>query len=104
MVRVQELQNFLLGFFSAIAFKCFHIHARGVFLAQTRRELYLAMDGIIVRDEPADEPDDDGRRFCGRFLRRKQSAPNRSGRARERPQREKQKHQSKQTSNGVRSK
>jgi hypothetical protein len=29
-----------------------------------RSELNLAVNGIIVCDESANEPDDDGRRFC----------------------------------------
>lgn len=59
MVCVQKFQNPVVGFFSVITFKGLHIHARGVLLAQTRGELNLAVDRIIVLDEPADKPDDD---------------------------------------------
>ena len=48
----------------------------GVLLAQTRCYLNLAMDRIIVRDEPADEPDDDGRRFCGSRVPRDRASQN----------------------------
>src|ERR1700694_1590656 len=70
MVRVQKFLDFLLGFLPTIALKGFHIHSRGVLLAQARCELNLAMDRIIVRDETADEPNDYGRRLRGRLGRR----------------------------------
>src|ERR1039457_105990 len=67
MVRVQQAQNFLSGFFSAVTLKGLHVHSHGVSLAQARRELHLAVDKIIVLDEPADETDDDyGRHRAGR--------------------------------------
>ena len=75
MICVQKCQNFPVGSLPAITLKCLHIHARGVLLAQTRCELNLAMDRIVVRDEPADEPDDDGRRFCGSLVRQGEDAP-----------------------------
>jgi hypothetical protein len=69
MVCVQKFQDFLLGFPSAIALKGLHIYSLGILLAQARRELDLAMHEIIVRYESADEPDDDGRPFCGSLVR-----------------------------------
>src|SRR5712692_5538983 len=66
MVRVQQVQDFLSGFSPAVTLKGFHVHTQGVSLAQARRELHLAMDEIIVPDEPADEADDDyGRHRAG---------------------------------------
>jgi hypothetical protein len=41
-----------------------------MFLAQSRSEINLAMDTVIKRDEPADESNDDGRRFFGSLSRR----------------------------------
>src|SRR6266566_9854873 len=70
MVCVQKFHDFLLDFLPAIALKGPRIYAGGVLLAQTRSELSFAMDRIIMRDEPADEPDNDGRRFCGSLVRR----------------------------------
>ena len=69
VIRVQQAQDFLSGIFSAIALKSLHVHARGVSLAQARRELHLAMDGIIVPDKSADEADDDDGRHRAAPLR-----------------------------------
>ncbi len=68
VIRVQQAQDFLSRIFSVVALESLHVHARRVGLAQARRELHFAVDGIIVPDEPADEADDDdGRhRACGR--------------------------------------
>src|SRR6267142_5160163 len=65
MVRVQKFQDFPLGNLPMMVFKSLHIYFRWILLAQTRCELNLAVDRIIVCDEPAEEPDDDGWRFCG---------------------------------------
>jgi hypothetical protein len=70
VIRVQQGQNLPSGSIAAITLKCFHIHACGVLLAQTRRELDFAMDRIIVRDESADEPKYDGRRLCDSIVAR----------------------------------
>src|SRR5580704_1178815 len=65
MVDVQELQNFSAGSCSTITFKSLHIHARGIILAQALSELNLAVDRIVVFDEPSDESDNDGWRSYG---------------------------------------
>src|SRR5208337_3908785 len=59
MVRVQQAQDLLSGFFPVVTLKGLHVDARGISLAQARRELHLAVDQIIVLDEPADKTDDD---------------------------------------------
>jgi len=69
MVCVQKSQDFPLGNFPMTVFKSLNIHSGGILLAQTRCELNLAVDRIIVRDEPAEEPDDDGWRFSGILVR-----------------------------------
>src|SRR6267378_1258261 len=69
MVCVQKLQDFPLGILPMTVFKSLNIHSGGILLAQTRCELNFAVDRIIVRDEPAEEPDYDGRRFCGILVR-----------------------------------
>src|SRR5579864_1916514 len=63
MICVQHSQDFFSSVFPAVALKSFHVHARGVSFAQARGELHLAMDGIIVPDESADETDDDDGRL-----------------------------------------
>jgi hypothetical protein len=52
-----------------MVFKCLNIYSGGILLAQTRSELNFAVDRIIMRDEPAEEPDDDGWRFSGTLVR-----------------------------------
>ena len=59
-----------MGSFPTITFKSLHLYSDGILLAQTRRKLNFTMDEIVVRDESADEPNDDGRRFRGSILRR----------------------------------
>ena len=66
MIRVQLSKDFLPGIFAVVALESLHIHARGVSLAQARGELHLALDGIIVLYEPADEADDDEGRHHAR--------------------------------------
>src|SRR5271157_502302 len=85
MVGVQQAQDFLSGFFRAITLKGLHVHSRGVSLAQARRELHLAVDELIVLDEPADETDDDygrhrgphgrGNRLCKASLGKRKDGP-----------------------------
>src|SRR5450755_3588270 len=58
MVRVEQAQNFFPGSFPVITLKRFHIHSQRISLAQTGRELYLAVDEIVVLDEAANETDD----------------------------------------------
>src|ERR1700730_5392369 len=65
MVCVQKFHDFPLSPLAAIALKGFHDYSGGVLLAQMRGELNLAVNRIIVRDESANEPDHDGRRFRG---------------------------------------
>lgn len=61
VVRIQQPQNFPEGCRTVIALKGFDVHAGWVLLAQARSELNFGVDRIIVADESADEPDDDGR-------------------------------------------
>ena len=71
MVGVEQAQDSFSGSFPVITLKGLHIDALGVSLAQARRELHLAVDGIIVLNEPADEADNDyGRRGAGRVANR----------------------------------
>src|SRR5271167_227907 len=66
MVRVQQTQDFLSGFFPLVTAKGLHVHTYGVSLTQARRELHLAVDEIIGLDEPAEETDDNyGRHRAG---------------------------------------
>src|SRR6267378_3461765 len=69
MVCVQKFQDFPLGNLPMMVFKSLHIYFRWILLAQSRCELNFTVDRIIVRDETAEEPDDDGRRFWGTFVR-----------------------------------
>src|SRR3977135_1350953 len=69
VVCVQKFQDFPLGNFPMTVFKSLNIYSGWILLAQTRCELNLAVDRIIVRDDPAEEPDDDGWRFSGILVR-----------------------------------
>src|SRR5882672_8597684 len=69
MVRVQKFQDFPLGNLPMMVLKSLHIYFRWILLAQSRCELNFTVDRIIVRDETTEEPDDDGRRFCGTLVR-----------------------------------
>ena len=69
MVCVQKSQDFPLGNLPMMVFKSLNIYSGGILRAQTGCELNFAVDWIIVRDEPAEEPDDDGWRFCGILVR-----------------------------------
>jgi len=53
MVRVQQLQDFLAGFCSAITFKCLYIDSGGVLLTETRGQLNFTMDRIVMLDKAA---------------------------------------------------
>src|SRR6266404_5450270 len=54
---------------SWFVFKSLNIYSGGILRAQTGCELNFAVDRIIVCDKAAEEPDDDGRRFCGILVR-----------------------------------
>src|SRR5258705_12406286 len=69
VVCVQKFQDFPLGNLPMMVFKSLNIYSGGILLAQTGCELNFAVDRIIVRDEPAEEPDDDGWRVCGILVR-----------------------------------
>ena len=72
-----EFQNCLCGLLLRDSFrKVIHIHARGILLAQPRRELHLAVDGIIVRDKPANESDHDSGRLGGSVRSQEQDRSN----------------------------
>src|SRR5208282_2280527 len=85
MVRVQQAQDFVSGFFPAVALERLHVHSHGVSLAQASRELHFAVDEIIVLDEPADETDDyygrhraahgRGNRLCKACLGKRKDGP-----------------------------
>ena len=62
VVRIQQAKDSLPGFSLVIALEGLDHHPGGIGLAQARRQLYLAMIGIVVTDKPADEADHD----CGR--------------------------------------
>src|SRR3981189_1336505 len=66
---VQKFQDFPFGSPPMMVFKSLNIYSCGILRAQTGCELNFAVDWIIVRDEPAEEPDDDGWRFCGILVR-----------------------------------
>src|SRR5579863_6070745 len=59
MVHVEQAQDLLSGFFSVVALEGLHIDAGGVGLAESDRELHLAVYKIIVLDEPSNETNDD---------------------------------------------
>src|SRR5258705_13102076 len=65
VVCVQKFQDFPLGNLPMMVFKSLNIYSGGILSAQTGCELNFAVDRIIVCDEPAEEPDDDGWRVCG---------------------------------------
>ncbi len=61
MVRAQQAQCLPQGFRFVVTLEDFHINAGGVFLTQAGRQLYLAVDEIIMLDESPDEADYDHR-------------------------------------------
>ena len=67
MIRVEQDQDFLMRIFTVVALKRFHVHPGGISLVQARRKLHLAVDNVIVLDEPPDKTNDDERRrrTCG---------------------------------------
>ena len=69
MVSIQKLEDFLVGALAAVIFKNLNVHARRIFVPQTRGERHFCVNDIIVTDESPDEADYDGRRG-GRVHRR----------------------------------
>ena len=64
VIGIEQFQYFGVGHFSMVILECLHVYAsRGIFIAQTRRELHLGMNHVGVAHISADETDDDGRRF-----------------------------------------
>lgn len=59
VIGVQQIQNSLQRSFPAVVLKGIHLYTERIRVAQARRELHLAMDQIIVIDEPAEESDND---------------------------------------------
>jgi hypothetical protein len=59
MVRIQQAQDSLSRSFPVIALKGLYVDASRISLAQTARELDLAVCEVIVADETTDETDDD---------------------------------------------
>ena len=59
MVRVEKVENFLVGLFAAVVFKNFHVNLRRVFFPEAFGELDAAVDSVIVADKTADEADYD---------------------------------------------
>lgn len=47
-----------MSFLPSLVFKNFHVNAKGIILAETRRKLDLAVDRVVVFDETADKSND----------------------------------------------
>src|SRR5579864_6694048 len=76
MMGVQKFEDILPGQFSAIALVSLHLHSRGVLLAKARGQLHFTVNRVIVRDVPANEPQDEGPAPYGRIVRRKRVSQN----------------------------
>jgi len=66
VIRVQKLQNFVMGTLPAPVFENLRVYARGIIFAQVRGKLDRAANHIIVSHESANESDDHHWRRSGR--------------------------------------